>query len=197
MIYCTHRTAERNDGVRPVVFLDRDGTLTEYQGFITKPSQLRLVENSCETIRSLRSAGFAIVLITNQSAIGRGMITHEELCGIHSELTDLLAAGNAHLDAIYYCPEAPTENDETVIESPDRKPGPGMLIQAAEDLNLDLVNSWMVGDRVSDILAGQNAGCCGNILIKSDRLIGNCRLNDNDKMCNTLVEAATTILNSD
>ncbi|MGZ0174551.1 MAG: HAD-IIIA family hydrolase, partial [Planctomycetales bacterium] len=72
MICCTHRNIDRYDSPKPAVFLDRDGTLTEYRGFITEPSQLQLVENVCEAIHSLRSAGFAIVLITNQSAIGRG-----------------------------------------------------------------------------------------------------------------------------
>ncbi|NQV26636.1 MAG: HAD family hydrolase [Rhodopirellula sp.] len=196
MICCTHRTIDRYESLKPAVFLDRDGTLTEYRGFITKPSQIQLAENACESLQSLRSAGFAIVLITNQSAIGRGMITHDQLHEIHSELTAQLTTGNAQLDAIYYCPEAPIGSDETIIESPNRKPGPGMLLAAARDLNLDLPRSWMIGDRVSDILAGQNAGCRGNILINSDRLTSDCELSSDYETRNTLVEAAAIILNS-
>ena len=172
MICCTHRKIDRYDSPKPAVFLDRDGTLTEYRGFITEPSQLQLVENACEAIHSLRSAGFTIVLITNQSAIGRGMINDDQLHEIHNELTAQLATGNAHLDAIYYCPEAPIGSDESITESHDRKPGPGMLLQAAHDLNLDLPNSWMIGDRISDTLAGQNAAFRGNILIRCSRNVG-------------------------
>jgi len=169
MIRCTHRAIDCYDLPKAAVFLDRDGTLTEDRGFITEPSQIQLVENACVALNSLRSAGFAIVLITNQSAIGRGLIDDDQLYAIHSELITQLASSNAHLDAIYYCPEAPISSDETIIESHDRKPGPGMLLAAASDLNLDLPNSWMIGDRFSDILAGQNAGCRGSILIRSSR----------------------------
>ncbi len=196
MIQCTHQSADRYDSPRPAVFLDRDGTLTEYRGFIKKPSQIQLVDGACEAINSLRSAGFAIVLITNQSAIGRGMINDAQLQQIRAELVAQLTTGNAHLDAIYYSPEAPMGDDDTLIESHDRKPGPGMLLAAASDLNLDLPNSWMIGDRISDILAGQNAGCGGNILINSDRLTGDCKLGVDYETCNGLCEASTMILNS-
>lgn len=197
MIHCTHRTLDRYEASRPAVFLDRDGTLTEYRGFITEPSQLRVVDGACETLNSFRTAGFAVVLVTNQSAIGRGMIDDDQLHGIHSELVSQLTSGNAYLDAIYYCPEAPVHSDETVIESLDRKPGPGMLLQAAEDLKLDLPRSWMIGDRTSDILAGHNAGCRGNILIKSDRLTGDYEFGNQCEACETLQEASAIILNSD
>ncbi len=79
MICRTRRTLDRNGSPRPAVFLDRDGTLTEYQGFITEPSQLRLIGGACETLNSLHTAGFAVVLVTNQSVIGRGMITDDQL----------------------------------------------------------------------------------------------------------------------
>lgn len=195
MIHCTHRVINRYDSPRPAVFLDRDGTLTEYRGFITKPSQLRLVGGACETLNSFHTAGFAVVLVTNQSAIGRGMIDHNQLNAIHSELVAQLSRGDTYLDANYYCPEVPVGDDDTLIESHDRKPGPGMLLAAASDLKLDLPNSWMIGDRISDILAGQNAGCRGNILINSDRLTGDCKLGVDYETCNTLHDASTMILN--
>jgi D-glycero-D-manno-heptose 1,7-bisphosphate phosphatase len=197
MIHCTHRVVDRYESPQSAVFLDRDGTLTEYRGFITEPSQIQLCDGTCEAIHSLRSAGFAIVLITNQSAIGRGMINYNQLHAIHTELVAQLAAGNANLEAIYYCPEAPIGSDESIVEGQDRKPGPGMLLTAAKDLNLDLPNSWMVGDRISDILAGQNAGCLGNILIKSDRLTGDYDIGNQCEVCDTLLDASSIIFNSD
>jgi histidinol-phosphate phosphatase family protein len=104
--------------------------------------------------------------VTNQSAIGRGMMTVERLEDIHAELDRQLAAQGATLDAVYYCPVAPDGDDRTVVECPDRKPGPGMLLRAAAERQLDLSASWMVGDLISDVLAGLNAGC-RSILVHS------------------------------
>jgi D-glycero-D-manno-heptose 1,7-bisphosphate phosphatase len=106
------------------------------------------------------------VLVTNQSAIGRGMLTVERLEEIHAELHRQLADHGATLDAVYYCPVAPDGEDRTVVECPDRKPGPGMLLRAAAEQELDLAASWMVGDLISDVLAGLNAGC-RSILVHS------------------------------
>ncbi|MEO2013527.1 MAG: HAD family hydrolase [Fuerstiella sp.] len=147
------------DCKRPAVFLDRDGTVTKYVGYVTNPSQIQLIDGAADCIGRLRDAGFVCVLVTNQSAIGRGMLTLAELETIHSELHRQLREQGAKLDAVYIAPQKPSQSDETVIEHPDRKPGPGMLQQAAVDLYLDLSQSWMVGDRVSDVLAGINAGC--------------------------------------
>lgn len=154
---------------RPAVFLDRDGTLTECRGFITQPSQLSLIDGVTDALDRL-SAFFACVVVTNQSAVGRGLISNGELDAIHCELAELLAGeeGTPLIAAIYDCPETPTRDDsELHCSSPDRKPGPGMLQQAALDLNLDLSRSWMIGDRVSDVLAGINAGCLGSIRVES------------------------------
>ena len=117
-------------------------------------------------IALLRRAGFLCVLITNQSAIGRGMITESRLHEIHAEMNRQLAERGTALDGIYYCPDVPSGDDRTVVENPNRKPGPGMLHQAASDLGLDLARSWMVGDLISDVLAGLNAGC-RSILVSS------------------------------
>ena len=118
-----------------------------------------LLPGVAEALKRLRRAGFARVLITNQSAIGRGMFDVNRLDEIHKELNRQLASQGATIDAIYYCPDAPQSCDRTLVENPDRKPGPGMLLRAASDLNLDLKASWMVGDMISDVLAGLNAGC--------------------------------------
>jgi D,D-heptose 1,7-bisphosphate phosphatase len=151
---------------RPAVFLDRDGTLIEHVHYLSDPARVRPFPGAAEALRRLRRAGFARVLVTNQSAIGRGMLTEGRLQEIHAELERQLAASGATLDGIYFCPAAPAGDDRTVVESLDRKPGPGMLLRAAADLGLDLDASWMVGDLVSDVLAGLNAGC-RSILVRS------------------------------
>lgn len=156
-------------GGRPAVFLDRDGTIIEHIHYLADPRDVRLVPGASEAIRKLRDAGFACVVVTNQSAIGRGMLTEDGLALVHDELKRQLAAQGTAVDAIYHCPEAPVGDDRAAIEHEDRKPGPGMLFRAAEGLGLDLDASWMVGDMVSDVLAGMNACCRGNILVRSGK----------------------------
>jgi D-glycero-D-manno-heptose 1,7-bisphosphate phosphatase len=167
MIGTSHILARRSDVSRPAVFLDRDGTLTAYRGYITTPQQLELTAGAVESVRHWSAAGYLCVLITNQSAIGRGMISENDLAAIHDRLIAMLAAEGASLDAIYFCPEVPRASDELSPASEDRKPGTGMLLRAAADLDLDLSESWMIGDRFSDVLAGQRAGCKGSIRVRS------------------------------
>jgi histidinol-phosphate phosphatase family protein len=155
----TSETTNLSNPPRPAVFLDRDGTITRLDGYMTSPSQVRLLPDAAASLAKLKLAGFLCILVTNQSAVGRGMITTDELDAIHIELQRLLATDRAQLDAIYSCHEYPSLEDETIIEHPNRKPGPGMLLRAASDLNVDLSNSWMIGDRLSDVLAGASAGC--------------------------------------
>jgi D-glycero-D-manno-heptose 1,7-bisphosphate phosphatase len=141
------------------VFLDRDDTLIANVPYLSDPAGVRLLPGASRALGALRRAGFVLVLITNQSAVGRGLITEHRLEEIHDELGRLLAEQGAALDAIYYCPDVPVGDDRTVVENPNRKPGPGMLHRATADLDLDLEASWMVGDLISDVLAGLNAGC--------------------------------------
>jgi D,D-heptose 1,7-bisphosphate phosphatase len=152
---------------KPAVFLDRDGTLIDLVHHLVKPSEVKVDPKAGEAVRKLRERGYACVLVTNQSVIGRGMLTVEGLQEIHRELDRQLEAYGAKLDGLYYCPVAPKESEQTVIEHPDRKPGPGMLLRAASELDLDLERSWMVGDTLSDMLAGKNARCKGTILVKT------------------------------
>jgi histidinol-phosphate phosphatase family protein len=151
---------------RPAIFLDRDGTVIEHVHYLCDPALVQILPGAAEALKRFRRAGFSRVLVTNQSAIGRGMLTEERLDQIHIEMNRQLAAHGATIDAAYHCPDVPAGDDRTVVENPDRKPGPGMLVRAAADLKLDLGTSWMVGDLISDVLAGQNAGC-RSILLKS------------------------------
>ena len=153
-------------GRRPAVFLDRDGTLIEDLPYLSDPVGIRLLPGAAEALVRLRQAGFARVLVTNQSGIGRGLFTEDRLREIHAELESQLAARSASLDGIYYCPAAPVEG--AGADCPDRKPAPGMLLRGADELGIDLGASWMVGDKMSDVLAGLNAGC-RSILLQAGR----------------------------
>ncbi len=142
------------------VFLDRDDTLIADPGYLADPAAVRLLDGAAEALRLLAGAGYRLILITNQSGIARGLLDEAQLEAIHAELAGQLAAAGAHLDGIYYCPYHPEGTVERFSrESDERKPGPGMLLRAAREMELDLSASWMVGDRSRDILAGRRAGC--------------------------------------
>jgi len=147
---------------RPAVFLDRDGTLTVEGEWITRREALVLVPGAADALCTLARAGFALVLVTNQSAVARGLIDEEELAHIHAHLADLLAAGGARLDALYHCPHHPTEGLGVWRRECDcRKPKPGLVLRAARELDLDLSRSWMIGDAERDLQAGWAAGVRG------------------------------------
>jgi len=156
----------REGAARPAVFLDRDGTIIEHVHYLSDPAGVRLLPGAAEALRRLGAAGFALVAVTNQSAIGRGMITLGQYRAVDAELARQLAAEGVVLDRVYYCPEVPAvDDDRTAITHGDRKPGPGMLLRGARELGLDLLASWMIGDMISDALAGINAGCRGSLLV--------------------------------
>lgn len=176
--------AERSAGSRPAVFLDRDGTLIEDVPFIQHPADVVLRPFAAEALAVLRSAGFALVVVTNQSGIGRGLLTEAEYSAVTERMSALLRARGVALDGTYFCPDVPVPAGKHTSCSPDRKPGPGLLLRAAADLRLDLRRSWMVGDRPSDAVAGWNAGCRGAILLGSveglpDELDGFCHRTGN------------------
>lgn len=142
------------------VLLDRDDTLIEDPGYINHPSQVRLLDGVAESLVELRAMGYKLVVVSNQSGVARGIVTEQVLGEIHDRLKSLLAEKGTHLDAIYYCPFHP---DGTIPkyrkESDLRKPNPGMILQAAKEMDLDLSQSWAVGNSDRDIQAGKNAGC--------------------------------------
>ena len=146
------------------VFLDRDGTINKYVGFLRKIDQFELLPGVADAIRKINASGYLCIVVTNQPVIARGEVTVPELEEIHRKMETLLGLEGAYLDGLYYCPHHPHkgyagEVPELKIECSCRKPKPGMLLKAAEDFNIDLGKSWMVGDGENDILAGQNAGC--------------------------------------
>jgi len=146
------------------VFLDRDGTINKCVGFLRSPDQFELIEGVAARIREVNEAGFLAVVVTNQPVIARGEVDWEGLREIHNKMETLLGNEGAYLDAIYVCPHHPDkgfegERIEYKIDCDCRKPKPGMLLRAAQDYNIDLERSYMVGDSKSDELAGKAAGC--------------------------------------
>ena len=142
------------------VFLDRDNTLIEDTGYLADPEGVRLLPGVELALKSLEQAGYYLVVVTNQSGIARGLLTEDALEAIHERMVESLARKGAHIDEIYYCPyHADGTVAQYAVDSDLRKPNPGMLLQAAEDLDVDLSASWMVGDSPRDIEAGQRAGC--------------------------------------
>ncbi|HEY3411888.1 MAG TPA: HAD-IIIA family hydrolase [Armatimonadota bacterium] len=148
---------------RPAVFLDRDGTLTASTDLVIGLDQLELLPGAAEAVRAANRAGYLAVLVTNQPVIARGDCTVAELRILHSKLETLLGREGAYLDKIYYCPHHPDggypgERPELKIECECRKPQPGMILQAADEPNIDLARSWLVGDSTMDTLTAHNAG---------------------------------------
>ncbi len=153
--------------LRPAAFLDRDGTVIELVHHLNQLEDVRLIPGAGAALARLNAVGIPVIIVTNQSVIGRGKLTETGLTEIHAEFSRQLAAEGAHIDAFYHCPVAPKIRDSRVIEHPDRKPGPGMLLKAAKDLELDLSRSVMVGDTLSDMLAGRNAKTAATLLVKT------------------------------
>jgi D-glycero-D-manno-heptose 1,7-bisphosphate phosphatase len=151
------RLVERDIPVKlRAVFLDRDGVLTrERPDYVKNPNELEILPGVYEPLREIRKGGFQIVVVTNQSVIGRGLATHDDMARIHEKLLGELEKHDCHLDAIYYCPHLPEDRCDR------RKPQPGMILKAVRDLGIDPEKSWMIGDKEMDVEAARNAGCTG------------------------------------
>ena len=146
------------------IFLDRDGTVNEYVGFLRNLNEFRLIPGVAEFIKKINASEYLVIVVTNQPVIARGEVTTEELRKIHNKMETLLGEEGAYIDGLYYCPHHPHsgfpgEVKELKTDCDCRKPKPGMLLKAAEDFNIDLSKSWMIGDSRNDILAGKAAGC--------------------------------------
>lgn len=159
------RVRARNlDRKQKCIFLDRDGTLNVYKGFLTDIEELELIPGTAEALKCINSSEYLAIVITNQPVIARGECSVQELEEIHNKLETLLGKEGAYIDALYYCPHHPDkgfegERPEYKIECGCRKPKPGMLLKAAEDYNIDLSQSIMIGDGKNDMEAGKAVGC--------------------------------------
>lgn len=154
-------------------FLDRDGTINKYVGYLRTPEQFELLEGVGEAVRKINLSGYLAIVITNQPVIARGEVTADGLQKIHNKMETMLGKEGAYLDGIYYCPHHPDkgfsgEVEELKIVCECRKPKAGLLLQAAKDFNIDLSQSWMIGDSENDVLAGKNAGCKTALIGETD-----------------------------
>ena len=165
MDFCAGRIQARNlKRKQKAIFLDRDGTINKYIGFLRKTEEFELLPGVAEAIRSVNDSEYLCIVVTNQPVIARGEVTFDQLDEIHNRMETELGKAGAYVDAIYYCPHHPHrgyegEVPELKIECDCRKPKPGMLLRAAAEYNIDLSASWMIGDGENDIGCGRAAGC--------------------------------------
>ena len=184
---------------QPAVFLDRDGTLNREVNGVLSPTQLELLPDAAEAVRELNHHGLRAVVVTNQPVIAKGFCSTADVEEVHRKLETELGREHAFLDRVYYCPHHPQsgfdgERRELKIECSCRKPKPGMLLQAARELNLDLANSWMIGDTAADVGAGRNAGV-RTIMVRTGHFAGDLlSAEPPDFVFDTLVEAVKFII---
>ena len=145
-------------------FLDRDGVVNVEVDYLHEPEKTVLENGIAEAVKAIHAHGFLAVVVTNQAGVARGKYPEKDIFAVHEKLQELLfAACGEKIDAFYYCPHHPEFSGECNC----RKPNPGMLLQAAEALNIDCSQSLMIGDRISDVNAGRNAGCKACYLVRT------------------------------
>lgn len=157
------------------IFLDRDGTINKYVGFLRNIDDFELIEGVAEAIKLINQSGYLVIVVTNQPVIARGEVTWEELNEIHKKMATLLGKEGAYVDGIYICPHHPDkgfegERPEYKIDCDCRKPKPGLLLQAAKNFNIDLSESYMIGDSRRDVEAGENAGVKKSIKVEENKV---------------------------
>jgi D-glycero-D-manno-heptose 1,7-bisphosphate phosphatase len=159
-------SAVRNPESSAAIFIDRDGTINEDLGYISKPEDLIVYPWVAEAVRLINDAGLKAIVVTNQSGVARGMNTEDDLRRIHDRMTSELRQEGARIDAVYYCPHHPDYGGERYRrECQCRKPRPGMLSAAAREHDLDLARSWVIGDKASDINLASGAGARGALVL--------------------------------
>ena len=152
---------------RPAVFLDRDGTMIEDVGYLSRAADVRWFPYTLEAIRLLNRAGFLVFVTTNQSGVARGYYTEDDVRAVHAEMAAHLAAGGAHVDGWFHCPHHPNADVAAYRAAcACRKPEPGMIRQACAQLPIDLARSFVIGDKLADVGAASRAGALG-ILVRT------------------------------
>lgn len=156
------------------IFLDRDGTINKYVGFLRNIDDFELIDGVSEAIKMINQSGYLAIVVTNQPVIARGEVSWEELHEIHKKMETLLGKDGAYIDGLYICPHHPDkgfegERPEYKFDCDCRKPKPGLLLQAAKDFNFDLSQSYMIGDSERDVEAGRNAGCKESIMVDTNK----------------------------
>ena len=176
---------------KKAIFLDRDGTINEDPGYLSDPAQLKLLPGVGKALADLKAAGFLLIVVSNQSGVGRGLIQLEALSEIHKRLNEFLAPSGVKIDHFELCFHHPDDDCNC------RKPKPQLILDAAKKLSVDVSRSYMIGDKVSDLHAGRNAGCVMSILVRtgegkgSEQMLGS---NTDFTICDSLPAAAELIL---
>ncbi len=153
---------------RPAAFIDRDGVLNEERAFVYRPQDFVFIPGAIEGLRLLQRSGFALVVVTNQSGIARGLYTEADYLSLTAHIRERLGAEGVGLDAIEYCPHLPDAPVSAYRRECDcRKPKPGMLLRAIKALDIDPRRSFLVGDRLTDVEAGRAAGLARNFLVRT------------------------------
>jgi histidinol-phosphate phosphatase family protein len=144
----------------PAVFVDKDGTLVRDVPYNVDPERIELSPGAGDALAELAEAGYAVVVVSNQSGVARGLFAEEALAAVEQRLRELLASSEVTLAGFYYCPHHPQGNvSRYAVACTCRKPEPGMILRAADELHVDLSRSWMIGDILDDVEAGNRAGC--------------------------------------
>ena len=154
----------------PAIFLDRDGTLNVDHGYVHEIDNFQFIDGVIEAMRELKNMGFALVLVTNQSGIARGMFTEDQFMQLTEWMDWSLADRDVYLDGIYYCPHHPEGSVAEYRQECDcRKPQPGMLLSAQKELHIDMAASYIVGDKPDDMQAGAAAGVGTKVLVRTGK----------------------------
>lgn len=154
----------------PAIFLDRDGTVNVDHGYVHEIDDFQFIDGAIEAMQQLKKMGYALVLVTNQSGIARGMFSEDQFMQLTEWMDWSLADRDVDLDGIYYCPHHPEAAVEEYRQQCDcRKPQPGMLLSAMKELNIDMAASYMVGDKIDDVQAGKAAGVGTSVLVRSGK----------------------------
>ncbi len=178
---------------RRAVFIDRDGTLNEESSYLYLPEDCRFIPGSIDAVALLNAAGFLVVVATNQSGIARGYYTETDLEKLHEYMACELESRGARIDGWYYCPHHP-DYPSAADDCSCRKPLPGMLWRAAQELEIDLASSWMIGDKRADIEAGIAAGCKPILVLTGYGAAEHAALAATATVCDNLYAAARYIV---
>jgi D,D-heptose 1,7-bisphosphate phosphatase len=192
-------SARNIDNKQCALFLDRDGVINTEVGPVLKKEDFSLAENAAAAVKLINKSRYLAIIVTNQAALSKGFMSFEDLRAIHKKMESLLGKSGAFIDGLYFCPHYPEsgyegEVTELKIDCSCRKPKPGMLEQAAEDFNIDLAESYIIGDRLSDCETGKNAGVKATILLSDHDRIANNKERNCSFSFKTLKDAVSAIV---
>lgn len=156
--------------LKPALFLDRDGVLNEDRGYVARWADFQWIDGARETVAAFNRAGWLVIVVTNQSGVGRGYYTEDDMHALHARMLEELAAAGGHIDGFYFAPHHPESKLERYRhpDHPDRKPNPGMILKALQEWPIDREASFLVGDKPSDLEAALRAGVRGVLFTGGD-----------------------------